>query len=81
MRVIILARPRTAGRSSPTSSPVLSPDAARTVLGLATGSSPLPAYRELIRRHRAEGLSFAGVEAFLLDEYVGLPAGHPQAYR
>jgi glucosamine-6-phosphate deaminase len=51
------------------------------VLGLATGSSPLPAYRELIRRHRAEGLSFAGVEAFLLDEYVGLPADHPQAYR
>lgn len=53
----------------------------RTVLGLATGSSPLPAYRELIRRHRAEGLSFAGVEAFLLDEYVGLPATHPQSYR
>ena len=55
--------------------------AERTVLGLATGSSPLPAYRELSRRHEREGLSFAGVEAFLLDEYVGLPAGHPQAYR
>jgi glucosamine-6-phosphate deaminase len=49
-------------------------------LGLATGSSPLSVYRELIRRHRDEGLSFAGVQAFLLDEYVGLPPGHPQSY-
>ncbi len=55
------------------------PDA---VLGLATGSSPLPAYQELVRRHRAgAGPSYAGVRAFLLDEYVGLPAGHPQTYR
>jgi glucosamine-6-phosphate deaminase len=51
------------------------------VLGLATGSSPLLAYRELLRRHREEGLSFGGVQAFLLDEYVGLPADHPQRYR
>lgn len=50
------------------------------VLGLATGSSPVAAYAELIRRHREEGLSFAGARAFLLDEYVGLPADHPQSY-
>jgi glucosamine-6-phosphate deaminase len=50
------------------------------MLGLATGSSPLPTYRELIRRHRDEGLSFAGVEAVMLDEYVGLPPSHPQSY-
>lgn len=50
------------------------------VLGLATGSSPVPAYTELIRRHREDGLSFAGSRAFLLDEYVGLPAGHEQSY-
>ncbi|MCW2752535.1 MAG: nagB [Aeromicrobium sp.] len=50
------------------------------VLGLATGSSPLPVYRELIRRHRDEGLSFAGCRAFLLDEYVGLPHAHPESY-
>lgn len=49
-------------------------------LGLATGSSPLSAYRELARRHREEGLSLAGAQAFLLDEYVGLPASHPQSY-
>jgi glucosamine-6-phosphate deaminase len=53
----------------------------RVVLGLATGSSPLLAYRELIRRHAQEGLSFACAQAFLLDEYVGLPAGHPESYR
>jgi len=53
---------------------------AGATLGLATGSSPLPAYRELIRRHRHEGLSFAACRAFLLDEYVGLPAGHEQSY-
>lgn len=50
------------------------------VLGLATGSSPVAAYQELIRRHREEGLSFADARAFLLDEYVGLPAGHEQSY-
>lgn len=50
------------------------------VLGLATGSSPVPAYRELVRRHREEGLSFRGVRVFMLDEYVGLPAGHAQSY-
>lgn len=53
------------------------PDA---VLGLATGSSPLKVYDELVRRHE-EGLSFARARAFMLDEYVGLPAEHPERYR
>jgi len=51
------------------------------VLGLATGSSPLAVYDELARRHESQGLSFAHARAFLLDEYVGLPAGHPERYR
>jgi glucosamine-6-phosphate deaminase len=51
------------------------------VLGLATGSSPLRVYDELARRHREEGLSFARARGFMLDEYVGLPAEHPQRYR
>lgn len=54
------------------------PDA---VLGLATGSSPLTTYEELIRRHQAGRISFAKARAFLLDEYIGLPEGHPQNYR
>jgi glucosamine-6-phosphate deaminase len=54
----------------------------RAVLGLATGSSPLPTYQELIRRHAAgAGPAYDEVRCFLLDEYVGLPAGHPQTYR
>lgn len=50
-------------------------------LGLPTGSSPLPTYRELQRRYERGDVSFAGTRCFLLDEYVGLGAGHPQEYR
>ena len=51
------------------------------VLGLATGSTPLPLYAELIRLHREEGLSFRNVVTFNLDEYEGLPDEHDQSYR
>lgn len=51
------------------------------VLGLATGSSPLRIYRELGARAVRGELSLARCRAFLLDEYVGLPADHPQCYR
>lgn len=54
------------------------PDA---VIGLATGSSPLKVYDELARRHDEDGLSFAQARGFMLDEYVGLPADHPERYR
>jgi glucosamine-6-phosphate deaminase len=50
------------------------------VLGLATGSSPEPVYEELARRHRTGQLDLAGIRAFLLDEYVGLPPDHPASY-
>jgi glucosamine-6-phosphate deaminase len=50
------------------------------VLGLATGSTPLALYRELVRMHREEGLDFSRVTTFNLDEYVGLPPEHPQSY-
>lgn len=51
------------------------------VLGLATGSSPLPVYDELARRCTVGEVSFTGARGFTLDEYVGLAAGHPQRYR
>ncbi|SDS70914.1 glucosamine-6-phosphate deaminase [Paraoerskovia marina] len=51
------------------------------VLGLATGSSPLKVYDELARRHAEDGLSFAEAKAFMLDEYVGIDADHPERYR
>ena len=50
------------------------------VLGLATGSTPLPLYAELIRMHREEGLDFSAVTTFNLDEYVGLKKEHEQSY-
>jgi glucosamine-6-phosphate deaminase len=52
----------------------------RTVLGLATGSTPIGVYRELIRMHRDEGLSFAQVVTFNLDEYYPMEPGSPHAY-
>lgn len=51
------------------------------VIGLATGSSPLPVYQELIARHRDGAITFEHAQAFLLDEYIGLPEGSPQSYR
>jgi glucosamine-6-phosphate deaminase len=50
------------------------------VLGLATGSTPVPFYRELIRLHREEGLSFKNVITFNLDEYYGLARDHRESY-
>ena len=54
------------------------PDA---VLGLATGSSPLPIYDELAQRYERGLLDFSQVHGFMLDEYVGLEPGHPESYR
>ncbi len=50
------------------------------VLGLATGSTPLGVYRELIRMHRDEGLDFSQVVTFNLDEYVPMDPGSLQSY-
>ena len=51
------------------------------VLGLATGSTPIPVYQELIRRHKEEDLDFSTVVTFNLDEYVGISGDHEQSYR
>ncbi|HEX7337684.1 MAG TPA: glucosamine-6-phosphate deaminase, partial [Gemmatimonadales bacterium] len=50
------------------------------VLGLATGSTPVGVYRELIRLHREEGLSFADVVTFNLDEYYPMDRGSLHSY-
>ncbi|MFI5229605.1 MAG: glucosamine-6-phosphate deaminase [Gemmatimonadales bacterium] len=52
----------------------------RTVLGLATGSTPIGIYRELIRMHDTEGLSFANVATFNLDEYYPMPKESIHSY-
>jgi glucosamine-6-phosphate deaminase len=51
------------------------------VLGLATGSSPISIYDELAARGDAGLVAFRQARGFTLDEYVGLPADHPQRYR
>jgi glucosamine-6-phosphate deaminase len=51
-----------------------------SVLGLATGSTPVDTYARLIRYHKEEGLDFSKVVTFNLDEYLGLPREHEQSY-
>ncbi len=51
-----------------------------SVLGLATGSTPVGLYRELIALHAADLLDFSRATTFNLDEYVGLAPDHPQSY-
>lgn len=51
------------------------------VLGLPTGGTPILTYQELVRLHQAGEVSFANVVTFNMDEYVGLPADHPECYR
>src|SRR5256886_7742527 len=50
------------------------------VLGMATGSTPLGLYQELVRMHQQGKIDFSRVMTFNLDEYVGLPGNHPQSY-
>ena len=50
------------------------------VLGLPTGSSPLGMYRALIEANKAGKVSFQHVVTFNMDEYIGLPEGHPESY-
>lgn len=80
MEVIILPTSKEIGALAADSIEALVRNKPNAVLGLATGSSPLPIYDELARRHDA-GLSFDGVSGFALDEYVGLPVGHYESYR
>ncbi|MCQ2796561.1 MAG: glucosamine-6-phosphate deaminase [Bacilli bacterium] len=51
------------------------------ILGLATGSSPIGVYDELIKAYKAGDISFNEVTSFNLDEYFGLSGDHPQSYR
>ena len=57
---------------------ILKPDC---VLGLATGSSPVGAYQELVRRYQAGELDFSRVTSVNLDEYKGLSGENDQSYR
>lgn len=53
----------------------------RPRIGMATGSTMVGVYRSLVDRYKASALSFSGTSVYLLDEYVGLDPGHPQAFQ
>lgn len=50
------------------------------VLGLATGSSPIGLYENMIQDHKENGTSYAKCQSFNLDEYVGIDRNHPESY-
>ena len=52
-----------------------------SILGLATGSTPLSLYEALIQRYKDGKIDFSQVTSFNLDEYVGLAPDHEQSYR
>ncbi|MGZ6778632.1 MAG: glucosamine-6-phosphate deaminase, partial [Mycobacterium sp.] len=81
MEVVILSDAKEIGDVAADAIEALLARKPSAVLGLATGSSPLAIYDELAARCDAGLVSFAQARGFTLDEYVGLPADHPQRYR
>ena len=82
MEIVILADDDAVGEAAAAKIAQIAQDTGPgVVLGLATGSSPLSTYRALARRITHGALDLSAASAFALDEYVGLPPGHPQTYR
>jgi len=81
VEVVIVADPPAGGRVVGAAIATLVREQDAPMLGLATGSSPEPVYHDLAGRFERGELSFKQSRGFLLDEYVGLPAGHPESYR
>lgn len=75
--VVIVESPEAAGQVAADAIENLVRSKPDAVLGLATGSTPLTTWRALAERH----LDLSRVRGFALDEYVGLPAAHPESYR
>ncbi len=81
MEVVVLSDAAEIGSLAADAIGALLRRAPEAVLGLATGSSPLVIYDELAARCAAGQISFRQARAFILDEYVGLRADHPERYR
>ena len=80
MEVIIQETPRAACLLAAKMVAALVRSKPTAVLGLATGTTPIPFYQELVRIHEDEGLDFSQITTFNLDEYMGLSPSHPQSY-
>lgn len=52
----------------------------KAILGLATGSSPIGTYQNLVKAYEKKEISFKDVRTYNLDEYVGISQSHPQSY-
>ena len=81
MKLIKAANPAEAGKLAADIFEEIIRENPECVLGLATGSTPLPLYRELIEREKAGKINFSKVRSANLDEYKGLSGEHPQSYR
>jgi len=81
MEIVISPDPASASRQAAGYFATLLKRKPDAVLGLATGGSPVPFYRELVRMRREQGLDFSRCTTFNLDEYVGLGPDHPASYR
>ena len=81
MRVIIVKDPEEMGKKATDLIAEAMKKKTSFVLGLATGSTPLPLYKDFIRRNKAGEMDFSTVITFNLDEYIGLEPTHNQSYR
>ena len=81
LKIICARSPEEAGKFAADEFEYLIQNKPDCVIGLATGSTPLPLYRELIEREKTGRIDFSLVRSVNLDEYSGLPAEHPQSYR
>lgn len=80
MEMIVLPSPADVGELAARKIAQIITRNATAVVGLATGSSPLAIYAALAARVRGGHLDLTRVRGFALDEYVGIPADHPQSY-
>ena len=81
MKVIICKDPEDVGASAAAIFAEVMNSRPTTVLGLATGNTPLRLYAKLVEMNKAGELDFSTTITFNLDEYVGLPPDHEQSYR
>lgn len=80
-RVIVVKNPDEMGVKAADQFEALIQSKPACVIGLATGSTPVPLYKELISREKAGKIDFSRVRSANLDEYKGLAPDHPQSYR
>jgi glucosamine-6-phosphate deaminase len=81
MEVVIVPDPKAGGELIAETIAALIARKPDALLGVATGSTPLPIYRALAERAAGGGLDVGALRVCQLDEYVGLPQGHPESYR